>query len=499
MDIDEIALGPYRPDLVIGLVVPVGTPIPGVRDSLARALKSYGYEPHLVKLSRLLESRAPDFNITVPREPENERIEALMNVGDALCSSACSAAAVLWEAVAEIGLQRAILRDDERRAEGTPVSRAWVLESLKRPEEVAQLRRIYGDHAIILAVTANVETRTKTLAASIAPRRPAKTDEDTSALISQLVARDKDDPENLTDGFGQNILKTFPLADCFIDCDSDVRHQVDRLVDLLFASPRAETPTIDEYGMYVANATGSLSPELGLKVGAAILRERSIVATGMNSHPLLNDLSPAYDRSKLDIARLALDSLRRLDKHGLLTPNARAELEANPDEFVSGLLKGALKGSQIASLTEFQVPVHAEMSALLDALSQSKPVSGAKLYVTAYPCHNCAKHLLRAGLSGLYIEPYPKSRAEAMYGHDARDAFRPYIGVAPSQYLRMYGPHGDRMGREGQWLPWDEEQRFSAEPVVAVIDPLLIRANEDDAAGQRAGMPGETKCQTNDV
>lgn len=486
MELEVTGLVPYRPDLVIGLVVPIGTPISGVRDSLERALRSYGYEPRLVKLSRLLESRAADFGIPVPREPENQRIEALMNVGDALCSRAQSASAVLWEAVAEVGLQRTILRDDERREQGTPVARAWLLESLKRPEEVTQLRRIYGDHAIILAVTANVETRTKTLSAAIAPKRPGKTDEDTMALISQLVARDKDDPEKLTGGFGQNILKTFPLADCFIDCDGDVQHQVDRLIDLFFQSPRAETPTADEYGMYVANATGTLSPELGLKVGAAILRGRSIVATGMNSHPLQSDLSPAYDRSKLDIARLALDTMMRLGANGFLASETRSQLEADSDQFVSTLLQGPLKGSQIASLTEFQVPVHAEMSALLDALSQSKPVAGGQIYVTAYPCHNCAKHLLRAGLSGCYIEPYPKSRAEAMYGHDARDAFRPYIGVAPAQYLRLFGPHGDRMGREGQWLPWDAEQRSTAEPLVTFVDDQALRVREDDAAGQRA-------------
>ena len=41
------------------------------------------------------------------------------------------------------------------------------------------------------------------------------------------------------------------------------------------------------------------------------------------------------------------------------------------------------------------------------------------MYVTTFPCHNCAKHIIAAGLERVvYLEPYPKSRAKTLYDED---------------------------------------------------------------------------------
>ncbi|MEJ7655371.1 MAG: deaminase [Chloroflexia bacterium] len=42
--------------------------------------------------------------------------------------------------------------------------------------------------------------------------------------------------------------------------------------------------------------------------------------------------------------------------------------------------------------------MHAEMSALLDAGRRGVPVQGATLYTTTFPCHNCARHIVGAGI-----------------------------------------------------------------------------------------------------
>ena len=73
------------------------------------------------------------------------------------------------------------------------------------------------------------------------------------------------------------------------------------------------------------------------------------------------------------------------------------------------------------------------------------------MYVTTFPCHNCAKHIIAAGLKQvIYLEPYPKSRAqflhdeeiasEAPEGATYRDkvAFIAYTGVAPRQYQHLF-------------------------------------------------------------
>ena len=42
-------------------------------------------------------------------------------------------------------------------------------------------------------------------------------------------------------------------------------------------------------------------------------------------------------------------------------------------------------------------------------LSGSKMING-KLFCTTYPCHNCARHIIVAGIKEVYyIEPYVKS------------------------------------------------------------------------------------------
>ncbi len=47
--------------------------------------------------------------------------------------------------------------------------------------------------------------------------------------------------------------------------------------------------------------------------------------------------------------------------------------------------------------TKYQFVVHAELNAILNA--RGKNLSGAKLYVSLFPCHECAKAIIQAGIS----------------------------------------------------------------------------------------------------
>jgi hypothetical protein len=86
------------------------------------------------------------------------------------------------------------------------------------------------------------------------------------------------------------------------------------------------------------------------------------------------------------------------------------------------------------------------------------------LFTYTFPCHNCARHIVAAGISLVYfLEPYEKSLASELHG-DAIDIdgqsgslgtvntqddaprvqFFHFEGVAPRQYLNMFTPAGDR-------------------------------------------------------
>ena len=377
----------WGPEMVFAIVTPIGTPDTRFRNELEGGLHAYGYTTEWIKLSQLLKDQAQKHGKLVRSSPEHLRASDLMDVGDFLCEEARSAAAVALHGVNEIRKRRAEYKSPDRPDFTGPVlaipRRAWILDSVKRPAEVKHLRRIYGDHLIVIGIQAGPTTRTNRINELIEPHAVSMGEAELHDIVSRLVSRDLDEAGKGV--FGQNILKTFPMADVFIDVDGDVGHQVGRLLDLLFGNPDYPVPTDDEYGMHLAFVASTRSPELGLKVGAAIMRGSTVVSLGVNAHPTSGTDSPAYDRSAVDIRKLVLDTLRQLSTSEL-NEQAIQRLNEDADEYVRYLLQGPLAGAGINQLTEFQLTVHAEMAALLDAVQHGKSIDNATVYVTAYPC-----------------------------------------------------------------------------------------------------------------
>jgi cytidine/deoxycytidylate deaminase-like protein len=97
------------------------------------------------------------------------------------------------------------------------------------------------------------------------------------------------------------------------------------------------------------------------------------------------------------------------------------------------------------------------MAALMDAARRGVSVRGCTLYTTTFPCHNCARHLVAAGIMRVvYVSPYAKSQAKELHS-DAIDfaaaatrpgavQFEPFVGVAPRRYLDLF--EADRRKQE---------------------------------------------------
>ena len=140
---------------------------------------------------------------------------------------------------------------------------------------------------------------------------------------------------------------------------------------------------------------------------------------------------------------------------------------------------GALRNADIRDLTEYGRVVHAEMHALCDAARLGRSVKGATLYCTTFPCHNCTKHILAAGIKRVvYIEPYPKSRAKELHDneielegqHPVRVEFAPFLGISPLLYQDVFqkGRRKNRYGKAKRWYR-DEER-----PMVRVQYPTYL-------------------------
>jgi deoxycytidylate deaminase len=117
-------------------------------------------------------------------------------------------------------------------------------------------------------------------------------------------------------------------------------------------------------------------------------------------------------------------------------------------------VREVLKETDVDDLTEYSRSIHAEMEAILSVAREGKhSLVGATLFSTVYPCHNCARHIVAAGITTvIFIHPYRKSKAVVLH-HDAitengaesnKVLFKQYDGVAPHNYLQCFSANRDR-------------------------------------------------------
>ena len=138
---------------------------------------------------------------------------------------------------------------------------------------------------------------------------------------------------------------------------------------------------------------------------------------------------------------------------------------------------------------EFGRIIHAEMSAISDAARLGRSTKGATLFCTTFPCHNCARHIVASGIDRvLYIEPYPKSQAGALYQDsinveenwmpdDGRVRFVPFTGVAPKRYEHIFkrGRRKDPNGNAVRWTPQN------AKPIINQY--VTVHTNVEELVG----------------
>jgi len=266
---------------------------------------------------------------------------------------------------------------------------------------------------------------------------------------------------------GQKVSDTFALVDYFLG----INESPERLAKLLFGDQR-EGPSFAEYAMYTAYATSARSLSPGRKVGAALTRDKSIVATGFNDVPEAEDpdVATGVDASETYKRQLVEDTLRRI----------QPMLEQQPRQPSGERLARALdllRGSEFLSVIEGQRAVHAEASAIGDAAKRGLSIARADLYCITYPCHLCFKTVVDADIQRIfYVEPYPKSRAEVMYPKSV-GRLLPYEGVAPRRFMSIFRDRPvPRAGEDGRFPAGDV--RHGRLPMAPENHADLITVNE---------------------
>lgn len=476
--------GSQRPELIIGLVGPIGCDIERVQNALSRALRQVSYTTYEVSLSKsisgLLKAKTDEESIEL--SSLREKIEA-GNRARRLYESKGLLAAEAIRTIREIREEQNlnndfVLSDDNDDPSDYKLdSVCYLLRQLKRPEEVEVLQRTYGKNFLQVSVTEDKQQRLNNLSKRLRREHPGKSDSECEAEARDLVGIDENEDD---DPYGQKISKIFHLGDVFINSGSEAKtaRRVDRFINALFGRTDI-SPTRDEFGSYFAKAASLRSADLSRQVGAAIFTpEGDIISTGCNEVPKSGGGSYWYDdeftardidlkgeANKEETNRIVHSFLKALANHNLL--NSSAEKSDVPKDILSRPgVRDDVFSSMIGEITEYGRMVHAEMSAISDASRLGRSLKNATLYVTTFPCHNCAKHIVACGISRVvFIEPYPKSRAESFYRDSislsndytsGRVSFVHFEGISPRRYGDIF-EKGKRRSDDGEIHQWYKE------------------------------------------
>ncbi len=130
-------------------------------------------------------------------------------------------------------------------------------------------------------------------------------------------------------------------------------------------------PSWDEYFMQMAELTAQRSTCLRRHVGAVIVKDKHIIATGYNGAPR---------------------GIAHCDEKG-------------------GCLRQKM-GIPSGQRHELCRALHAEQNAIIQAATLGQSIEGATIYVTNQPCVICAKMIINAGIKRIVVkEGYPDELA----------------------------------------------------------------------------------------
>lgn len=420
-----------RPDsgyLVLGLTGSFGSGCSEVAEIL-RCGKDY----RVVSISGILEKESEHRQEELPDSPQQRR-QALQELGNRLRGERGNGVLV------KMALEQAVGEDKDR---------PLVLDSLKNPGEIAELRELPNSY--VVAVDASRRNRWGRIAAQ-------------SDYEEKLFRRNDqvDKDEGLK--YGQRVQACVDRADIVISNEEDwgdsprkkekFRSKVLGYVHLL-EEPGYREPTFRELAMNNAYSTSLRSRCLSRRVGAVIVSQKIenapyyVLATGYNHVPprsreCIEEFHECYRAMK---KKEVLDSLKFCPGCGSGLEDARCDNSDCHYSMAQGNLLDRIMPGKGLDLCRAS---HAEESAILQTcvLGGPSPRDGI-MFTTTFPCPLCAKMIVGAGIREVaYVEPYPMPESIAILENADVDLTR-FEGVKAQAFVRLFGGYGSRAGGQG--------------------------------------------------
>ena len=474
-------------EVFVAIVGPAGAGVGTAAEILGNIFKSINFTPKIIKASALIRSIAESKGLEVPPIDERKTLEntqIMQDRGDDLRKGGPYGLPEDHSTVAKLALEeiakcRAKMMD-KSYSSGKEVmpdgeSRAFIIDSLRHPAEVALLREVYKDAFALLGVVCDPKEREKRILANFySPKKRATLDDKEQKQVEKFLNRDANAPEK----YGQHVSDTFHKADFFVDNSLDssgdpsgignsMHDQLQRFVNLISQNKEAIfRPTVSETAMYQAQSAQMRSACLSRQVGAALVdAQGNTVATGTNDVPKAGGglYGENFSLEEESISLREKNDHRCAFRDSKFCSNTREQskiikelIEIFPElRTEEESLSKKIQDTRLGGLLEFSRAVHAEMDAILSASVSGISPQGCRLYVTTYPCHYCARHIVAAGIDEVqFIEPYPKSMATELHGDSittksdaqwespsdggSQVLFHPFVGVAPRLYRRVF-------------------------------------------------------------
>lgn len=440
-------------ELVIGLCGAVGSGIKSLKENLLHTLESSGYSVKHIRISELISEKT---GMQTSELSGFRRYYDLQKKGDELRKKHKESILAAC-AIEEIALHRTMICEmDSEQSDNsgdlvkTTKKIAYIIDQLKHPAEVELLRSVYPRNFYLVGLIRTEKER----------RLNLEEEKMSSSEIDDLIRRDRKGVD-----YGQQVEKTLFSADYFIhnihNQDQRLEKTVDRFIKLVHGV-NGVTPSLDEIGMHAAYSASLRSACLSRQVGAAITDiDGNILSTGCNDAPSFN--GGLYTSNSNNDFRCVRRGQCSNDKHkALLREEIKEILEANisnNSELVNKLVNEITSGTKIKSLIEYSRAVHAEMDAIVSlARNYHQSSVGKTLFATTYPCHNCARHIIAAGIHRVvYIEPYEKSLALKLHDDAISDSNEkdkvilvPFEGVSPRRFEVFFRYNGHRKSDDGR-------------------------------------------------
>lgn len=467
------------PELIIGLVGPVGSGVSYTGDLVETILKDeFAYKPARYKVSTIIKKACELVGEKFDEALKGSaRIESLQTLGNKL-RQRFGTDYLSGKVIEEIALERVKnggYREGAEGAASSPLPRrvVHIIDSLKNPAEVRHLRDVYGETFWLIGVFAPEDIRKERLREQKGIR-----DRDLQALL------ERDEDEGAADG--QRVRDTIYEADFFLRNDGvndeRIKRSLHRFFDILF-NVIVSTPTVDEAAMYTAVSSATSSACLSRQVGAAIYSANNeLIGVGSNDVPKFGGGIYRVEDGDNDNrcfkygGKICHNDERKEALYQHIVQQLVAEkVVAKNQDYLS--MRSALAKTDIRNLIEYSRAVHAEMEAIISVARGNKPgLVGSTLYCTTFPCHSCARHIIAAGIrTVIYIEPYPKSLALHLHRDaisvDEKDEekkviFLQYDGIAPKNIVRFF-KHGVPRKSDGKIIT------RSPKEALPVLQPLL--------------------------